>query len=74
MSADFASTADLADKTITFDAIGPDQVTFEVDYPHADGTWPHTREVAEKMFAGLDEATVRKLTRDNTIRMLGLAL
>ncbi|HVM63358.1 MAG TPA: amidohydrolase family protein [Acidimicrobiales bacterium] len=56
------------------DAIGPDQVTFEVDYPHADGTWPHTREVAEKMFAGLDAVTVRKLTRDNTIRMLGLEL
>jgi predicted TIM-barrel fold metal-dependent hydrolase len=56
------------------DAIGPDQVTFEVDYPHADGTWPHTREVAEKMFSGLDATTVRKLTRGNTIRMLGLDL
>ena len=25
------------------DAIGPDQVTFETDYPHADGTWPHSQ-------------------------------
>ena len=28
MSADFASTADLTDKTITFDAIGPDLYAF----------------------------------------------
>jgi glyoxylase-like metal-dependent hydrolase (beta-lactamase superfamily II) len=31
MSADFASTADLADKTITFDAIGPDLYAFTAE-------------------------------------------
>ncbi len=31
MSADFASTADLADKAITFDAIGPDLYAFTAD-------------------------------------------
>jgi predicted TIM-barrel fold metal-dependent hydrolase len=54
------------------DAIGADQVTFEVDYPHADGTWPHSKAVAEQLLAGLDDETVHKLVRGNTIRMLGL--
>ncbi len=31
MSADFASTGDLADKTITFDAIGPDLYAFTAE-------------------------------------------
>ena len=26
--------------------IGMDQITFEVDFPHADSTWPHTERVA----------------------------
>jgi predicted TIM-barrel fold metal-dependent hydrolase len=53
------------------DRIGTDQVTFETDYPHADGTWPHSKAVAEKLFAGLDDETVRKITRDNALAMLG---
>jgi predicted TIM-barrel fold metal-dependent hydrolase len=56
------------------DAIGADQVTFEVDYPHADGTWPHSKAVAEKMFQGLDTDTVGKLVRGNSIRLFGLNL
>ena len=31
MSAEFASTADLADKPITFDAIGPDLYAFTAE-------------------------------------------
>jgi predicted TIM-barrel fold metal-dependent hydrolase len=54
------------------DAIGRDQVTFETDYPHADGTWPHTRSVAEKLFAGLDDDTVRRICRTNTIELFDL--
>jgi predicted TIM-barrel fold metal-dependent hydrolase len=56
------------------DAIGADQVTFEVDYPHADGTWPHSKAVAEKMFQGLDTDTVGNLVRGNSIRLFGLDL
>ncbi len=56
------------------DAIGADQVTFEVDYPHADGTWPHSKEVAEHLLAGLDDHTIHRLVRGNTIRMLDLDL
>jgi predicted TIM-barrel fold metal-dependent hydrolase len=53
-------------------AIGADNVTFETDYPHTDSTWPETRAIAERMFAGLDTATVYKIVRGNAIAMLGL--
>src|SRR6516162_11551806 len=58
----------------TLDDIGADQVTFETDYPHADGTWPHSKAVAEKLFASMDDDTVRKIVRDNTIRLFQLDL
>ena len=58
----------------SLDAIGVDNVTFETDYPHSDSTWPDTKEVAEEMFAGLDDDTVHKIVRGNAIRMLSLDL
>ncbi len=54
------------------DAIGPKQVTFETDYPHADGTWPHSRVVAEKLLDGLADDVVHDIVRGNALRMLGL--
>jgi predicted TIM-barrel fold metal-dependent hydrolase len=56
------------------DVIGADQVTFETDYPHSDGTWPRSREVAEKLLAGLDQETVTKIVRGNTIELFQLDL
>jgi hypothetical protein len=47
-------------------------VTFETDYPHADGTWPHSRAVAEKLLDGLDDDVVHDIVRGNALRMLGL--
>jgi predicted TIM-barrel fold metal-dependent hydrolase len=56
----------------SLDEVGVDNVTFETDYPHTDSTWPETKEVAEKMFAGIDDDTVYKIVRGNAIRMLSL--
>ena len=56
----------------SLEEIGVDNVTFETDYPHTDSTWPETKQVAEKMFAGLTEDQVYKIARGNAIRMLGL--
>jgi predicted TIM-barrel fold metal-dependent hydrolase len=58
----------------SLDEIGVDNVTFETDYPHSDSTWPDTKEIAEAMFAGLDDDTVYKIVRGNAIRMLSLDL
>ena len=44
--------------------IGINQIMFEVDYPHADSTWPRTIEVAESLVKGAN------LTEDETFRFL----
>ena len=54
------------------DRIGVDNVMFETDYPHQDGTFPRSREVAENLFGHLDPESVRKLARGNAIKLLGL--
>jgi len=56
------------------DRVGPDNVMFETDYPHQDGTWPYSRQAAAAQFGHLDEAVVRKLARGNAIRVFGLSL
>jgi predicted TIM-barrel fold metal-dependent hydrolase len=58
----------------SLDRVGVDNITFETDYPHTDSTWPNTKEVAEKMMAGLPDDAIRKIVRGNAIRMLQLDL
>ena len=50
------------------------QIMFETDYPHSDSTFPHSREVAEKLVqaAGLDEHEAWQLLRGNAIECFGL--
>jgi len=54
--------------------VGMDQITFEVDYPHADSTFPHTKETAQLICdkAGLDDAERYKLLRGNAIKLYDL--
>jgi predicted TIM-barrel fold metal-dependent hydrolase len=56
------------------DTIGMSQIMFEVDYPHGDSTWPHTRAVVEKIAheAELTEQELYQLVRGNAIRCYGL--
>jgi predicted TIM-barrel fold metal-dependent hydrolase len=54
------------------DEIGADNITYESDYPHSDSTWPHTREVAERQMAHLEEVAREKIVRGNAIRLFGL--
>jgi predicted TIM-barrel fold metal-dependent hydrolase len=56
------------------DLVGEDNVLFETDYPHQDGTWPHTEEVAADLLGGLDQRVVDKIVRGNAIRLFGLDL
>ena len=51
----------------------PNNVMFETDYPHQDGTWPHSRQAAAEQFGHLDDETVQA-RRGNAIRSLGLDL
>ncbi len=56
------------------DVIGIDRLTFEVDYPHADSTFPHTKDVAERMAAkaGLNDHEVYRFFRGNAIDLYKL--
>jgi predicted TIM-barrel fold metal-dependent hydrolase len=58
----------------SLDRVGVDNITFETDYPHTDSTWPHSKEVAEELTAGLPDDAVYKIMRGNAIRMLQLDL
>ncbi len=54
--------------------IGMEHLLFESDYPHANGTWPHTRAVAHRLCteAGLDARECAMLLRGNAITCYGL--
>jgi predicted TIM-barrel fold metal-dependent hydrolase len=56
------------------DRIGMQNITFEVDYPHADSTFPDTEKIAIEICekAGLNEDEVYQLMRGNAIRAFGL--
>jgi len=45
--------------------LGPDHVMVEVDYPHADSTWPDTQRLLHERIGHLPDATVRKITHEN---------
>ena len=45
-----------------------DNVCWENDYPHSDSSWPDSPEHLETLFAGIDDATVNKITHENAIR------
>ncbi len=68
----FANFLDDAVGVATRHQIGIDNVMFEVDYPHSDTTFPRSREVVARTFAGVPEDETRKIVRENAIRFFGL--
>lgn len=56
------------------DRVGEDNVVFETDYPHQDGTWPNSRQAAADQFGHLDQRLIDKIARGNAIDLLGLDL
>jgi predicted TIM-barrel fold metal-dependent hydrolase len=54
------------------DRVGRRNIAFETDYPHQDGTWPNTHQVAKELFGHLDDQTVHDIVRGNAIRFLQL--
>ncbi len=54
--------------------VGLNNIMFETDYPHQDGTWPHSLQVAEKHFGHLPADVVHKIVRGNAIRWYDLDL
>jgi predicted TIM-barrel fold metal-dependent hydrolase len=54
------------------DSIGVDNVTFEVDYPHTDSTWPDSQKLAGEMLEGVSDDVAYRVLRGNAMRMLSL--
>ena len=55
------------------DVIGEDNICFETDYPHPDGSWPSSGLVAERQTKNLTPELREKVLRTNGLRMLGLS-
>jgi len=51
------------------DRIGVDHIMVEVDYPHADSSWPDTQDLLARRLGGLPDADVRKMTHENAARL-----
>jgi predicted TIM-barrel fold metal-dependent hydrolase len=56
------------------DEIGLEHILFETDYPHANGTWPNTLAVAQRLCreAAMTPAESAQLVRGNAIACYGL--
>ncbi|MEE2980849.1 MAG: amidohydrolase family protein [Pseudomonadota bacterium] len=50
---------------ILSDMIGTETLMFGSDYPHAESTWPRSRQFIDDMLAGVDQDVRRKLVCDN---------
>lgn len=51
---------------------GADCLLWGSDYPHDEGSFPHSQAVIERTFARLPETETRKIVRDNAGRLYGL--
>jgi predicted TIM-barrel fold metal-dependent hydrolase len=54
------------------DAIGPHAVLWGSDYPHAESTFPRSREILADLLAHVPEALHKPITADNAARVYGL--
>ncbi len=53
----------------TRDAIGVENILFESDYPHGDGTWPDTQEVMQRLLGGLPDEEIRMIAHENAAKL-----
>ncbi len=58
----------------TWDYFGADNYMWASDFPHADSTWPHSRQVIEKDFAGVPPEVTRKIVCENAARLYRIDL
>jgi predicted TIM-barrel fold metal-dependent hydrolase len=47
------------------DRIGIENILWEVDYPHADSSWPDTQEAVREQLAGLSQSHIERVTWKN---------
>ncbi len=55
------------------DLIGVDNIQFGVDYPHDEGTFPKSREIAERLLDPCTDEEKRKILYENAARTYGIS-
>jgi predicted TIM-barrel fold metal-dependent hydrolase len=58
----------------TRERIGIENIMLEVDYPHADSTWPDTQKIVHSTLGGLPEAEIEAITHGNAERLFRFPL
>src|SRR5262249_57211227 len=53
---------------------GASTVMWGNDYPHHEGTWPHSREVVARLFADVPGAEARQIIHENAKKLYGFAV
>jgi predicted TIM-barrel fold metal-dependent hydrolase len=56
----------------TYKIFGEDNYMWASDFPHSDCTWPHSREVVERDFAGVPAEVKDKIVYRNAARLYGI--
>jgi len=56
------------------DVIGVDNMLWGNDFPHAESTWPMSREFLDRIFAGVPEVDQSKITTDNAAKLFRFSL
>jgi predicted TIM-barrel fold metal-dependent hydrolase len=54
------------------DFTGVEPLLWASDYPHPEGTWPHTRETLDRIFSGVPDDERERVTYATTARLYGL--
>jgi predicted TIM-barrel fold metal-dependent hydrolase len=54
--------------------IGVETMLWGSDFPHAESTWPKSRDFLDRMFDGVPDADARKITAENAARLFGFKL
>jgi len=57
---------------VTRELVGVGNLMWASDYPHSDSTWPNSREVIARDFAGVAETDRRRITADNAAELYGV--
>ena len=65
-----ASPPEIADR----DVVGVDRICWGTDYPHYEGTYPHSRLALRHTFAALSEADTRRMIGGNAAELYGFDL
>lgn len=55
------------------DLIGVDNMMWGNDFPHAESTWPRSRQYIDRLFEGVPADERRKITCDNAVAMFGFS-